>query len=79
MNITAEVVMDTARKLGFGDCWFETRTALNTGRQFEVAYVFCNGNKCLFAKRSNGKQFFYLCNEFEALGVNIGLSSRDDQ
>jgi hypothetical protein len=46
---------------------FQINIAQNTGKPFEVGYVFCDGRRQLFCKYSvfGG---FKLCNEFEELG-----------
>jgi hypothetical protein len=54
---------------GLGGVHFQYNIAQNTGREFEVGYVYVNGVKQLFCKRGHNTDdtMFYLCNEFEAL------------
>ncbi len=48
--------------------FWQYRIAQNTGKEFEVGYVYIgNGQKDLFCKRnsSDHPNYFFLCNEFE--------------
>lgn len=45
--------------------WVE-KIALNTGKLFEVGYVYSNSTRELFCKLSKGEGF-YLCNQFREL------------
>ena len=57
-----------ANAAGLGQIHWEHRTALNTGKVFEVGYV---GDRELFCKRQSARgSEFYLCNEF----ANLNLS-----
>jgi hypothetical protein len=51
---------------GLGTIHFETRIALNTGRPIEVGYVWVNGHRELFCKRSQNTEF-HLCNDYRKL------------
>jgi hypothetical protein len=57
----------TENKLG--QIHFQFNVAQNTGREFEVGYVFVGGRQVLFCKRGHktAPDQFYLCNEFRAL------------
>jgi len=57
----------TEHKLG--QIHFQFNVAQNTGKEFEVGYVFIGGRRQLFCKRQSwsSPDAFYLCNEFGAL------------
>lgn len=50
-----------------GNIYWESKIALNTGKPFEVGYIFVNGSKELFCKKQSFQENFYLCNEFREL------------
>ncbi|NDB86609.1 MAG: hypothetical protein EB127_28535 [Alphaproteobacteria bacterium] len=50
-----------------GEVYFEERIAINTGKPFEVGYVYVNNYKTLFCKKQSFQKDFYLCNEFRSL------------
>lgn len=52
-----------------GKIHFQFNVARNTGKEFEVGYVFIGSTRELFCKRQPGDaaDAFYLCNEFGAL------------
>ena len=54
----------TANNLG--TIQFVHKIALNTGRPMEVGYIWENGQRNLFCKRSENTQF-RLCNEYANL------------
>lgn len=60
---------DIATKNGLGTVHFQFNIALNTGRRFEVGYVYENGKRVLFCKRQpdSAPDGLYLCNEFRKL------------
>ena len=60
-------IKSVARDNNLGEVYFQEKIALNTGKLFEVGYVYVNGCKELFCKRSSNKNVFFLCNEFEKL------------
>ena len=62
-----------SNKSGYGKIDFQYRIALNTGKEFEVGYVYIDGRKCLFCKRQSNtdETMFYLCNEFAELTCAI--------
>lgn len=55
-----------ADKHNLGNIWFVEKIALNTGKPMEVGYVYVDGQKELFCKRSHNTEF-YLCNRFREL------------
>jgi hypothetical protein len=57
----------TANNLGF--IQFDVKIALNTGRPMEVGYVWVNGHRELFCKRSQNREF-YLCNDYAKLAMD---------
>ena len=64
MNHNEMQKIATANNLGTID--FVSKYALNTGRPMEVGYVWVNGYRELFCKRSENTQF-RLCNEYANL------------
>ncbi len=50
-----------------GNIHWESKIALNTGKPFEVGYIYLNGSRTLFCKRNSDQKDFYLCNEFREL------------
>jgi len=59
-----------ARANNLGGVWFEWRVAINTGKYFEVGYVYHeDGSRELFCKRQSSSTVddFYLCNEYRKL------------
>ncbi len=58
-----------ASENNLGEVLFQHRIALNTGKEFEVGYVFVQGKKELFCKRQSymTSDEFYLCNEYRKL------------
>jgi hypothetical protein len=64
MNHNEMQEIATANNLGF--IQFEEKIALNTGRPMEVGYVWVNGHRELFCKRSMDRDF-YLCNDYAKL------------
>ena len=65
--MTKEQIIKKAVQFRVGPIHFQINIAQNTGKPFEVGYVFCDGRRELFCKYSvfGG---FKLCNEFEELG-----------
>jgi hypothetical protein len=59
-------VCTAAHNLGFPHVHFQFNVACNTGREFEVGYVFREQRQVLFCKRQpkSSEDAFYLCNEF---------------
>lgn len=62
--MTYREVESIASEKGYGKVYFEYRTALNTGKEFEVGYVYIDHKKRLFCKCQSNSDDFYLCNEF---------------
>jgi hypothetical protein len=62
-------LQEIATKHGLGQVHFQYNIAVNTGREFEVGYIFQNKKRVLFAKRGHNTSpdAFYLCNEFSEL------------
>jgi hypothetical protein len=59
-------MQDIAAANNLGNIQFVEKIALNTGRPMEVGYVWVNGHRELFCKRSQNTEF-YLCNEYRTL------------
>jgi len=59
-------MQEFATKNNLGTIQFVSKIALNTGRPMEVGYVWVNGCRELFCKRSQNTNF-RLCNEFADL------------
>ncbi len=64
-----EQAQEIADQNNLGEIYFEYRTAINTGKEFEVGYISREGHKELFCKRQSftTPNDFYLCNEFRKL------------
>lgn len=64
--MTREEAQREASTRGLGGVHFQFNVARNTGREFEVGYVFRDGERVLFCKRQSGtaSDALYLCNEF---------------
>jgi hypothetical protein len=60
-------VQEIAIKHGFGEVYFQFNIAINTGKEFEVGYIYKDKRRHLFCKRgvSSSPDAFYLCNDFE--------------
>lgn len=56
-----------------GNIHWDSKISLNTGKPFEVGYVFVNGSKELFCKRQPSQDNFYLCNEFRELEPSLTI------
>jgi len=67
--MTHDEAQEIATKNGLGRIHFQYNIALNTGREFEVGYIFKNKMRMLFVKRGSrsSPDAFYLCNEFANL------------
>jgi hypothetical protein len=64
-------MQELATKNNFGYIQWEEKIALNTGKPIEVGYVWIDGHRELFCKRSMNTEF-RLCNQFDVLAqVNI--------
>jgi hypothetical protein len=73
-QLTREDVKQIAEENWLGRVQFTTKTAANTGREMQVAYVFPDppgSGPQLFAKASRNSGFC-LCNEFRSLAPNDG-------
>ena len=57
-----------ATKNNLGFIQFEVKIALNTGKPIEVGYVWVNGHRELFCKRTMDRDFF-LCNDYGKLAT----------
>jgi hypothetical protein len=59
-------IQKIASSKGLGIVHFQFNIALNTGKKFEVGYIFQNKERVLFCKRQSNSSpdAFYLCNEF---------------
>jgi len=64
--MTHEEAQRTAEEKGLGGVHFQFNVAQNTGKEFEVGYVYRDGRRVLFCKRQSwsAPDAFYLCNEF---------------
>ncbi len=60
-------MQDIASRNNFGSIDWVQKIAVNTGNPLEVGYVFIDGQRALFCKKSWSQQNFYLCNEFREL------------
>lgn len=70
--MTKEEAQDIADFYGLGAVQFQYRIALNTGKEFEVGYIFSDNGKELFCKcQSRSMGDFYLCNEFRQLDEGL--------
>ena len=56
-----------ASRHNLGSVHFQFNLAQNTGRYFEVGYVFVDGRRNLFCKTTPLAEGFYLCNDFSKL------------
>jgi hypothetical protein len=64
-------MQELATKNNFGYIQWEEKIALNTGKPMEVGYVWIDGYRELFCKRSMNTEF-RLCNQFDVLAqVNV--------
>lgn len=61
-----EQAQSIANERNLGKVYFQYNVSQNTGKQFEVGYVFLKGERILFCKRQSHSSTdeFYLCNEF---------------
>lgn len=62
-------IIKIASNNSLGNIHFQFNLAQNTGRYFEVGYIFSkeDGKKLLFCKTTSFAEGFYLCNEFSKL------------
>lgn len=65
----SEQIQAIATQNSLGRVHFQFNISQNTGREFEVGYVYKDGRQELFCKRQPGSapDQFYLCNEFRSL------------
>ena len=68
---TKEEILEKGKQFNVGSIHFQFNIAKNTGREFEVGYVFCHGFQELFCKYSRLGGGFKLCNEFEDLDQGV--------
>jgi len=58
---------DIATNHNLGKVHWQERIAQNSGKPFEVGYVYVNNCKELFCKKQSFQEKFYLCNDFSEL------------
>jgi len=64
-----ESMQTLAHKHNLGHIHWEEKIPLNStnGKPMEVGYVFVNGERALFCKKSWSQENFRLCNDFAKL------------
>jgi len=62
-----EQVIEMSKTFEVDPIHFQINIAQNTGKPFEVGYVFCDGRRELFCKYSKIEGGFHLCNQFREL------------